>query len=103
MEKWYEHFPGGAEEKWRSESVVGYQRPVYQCERGKKTRHNFNWQERAKGDNYRYCYTSWCKSRGKRKGESGKYQDLKRDIGRLWWLKMVEVMPVVTGALKEVP
>ena len=28
-----------------------------------------------------------------------KYHDLKREIGRLWELKMVEVLPVVIGAL----
>ena len=27
-----------------------------------------------------------------------KYQDLKREIGRLWKLKMVEVVPTVIGA-----
>ena len=31
-----------------------------------------------------------------------KYQDLKREIGRLWKLKMVEVIPVVIGALESV-
>ena len=31
-----------------------------------------------------------------------KYQDLKREIGRLWRLKMIEVMPVVIGALGSV-
>ena len=31
-----------------------------------------------------------------------KYQDLKREIGRLWKLKMVEVVPVVIGALGSV-
>ena len=30
------------------------------------------------------------------------YQDLKREIGRLWKLKMVEVVPVVIGALGNV-
>ena len=29
-----------------------------------------------------------------------KYKDLKRKIGRLWKLKMVEVVPVVIGALR---
>ena len=28
-----------------------------------------------------------------------KYEDLKREIGRLWKLKMVEAIPVVIGAL----
>ena len=32
-----------------------------------------------------------------------KYQDLKREIGRFWKLKMVEVVPVVIGALGSVP
>ena len=31
-----------------------------------------------------------------------KYQDLKREIERLWKLKMVEVVPVVIGALGSV-
>ena len=31
-----------------------------------------------------------------------KYQDLKREIGRLWKLKMVEVVPVAIGALGSV-
>ena len=31
-----------------------------------------------------------------------KYQDLKREIGRLWRLKMVEVVPIVIGALGSV-
>ena len=31
-----------------------------------------------------------------------KFQDLKREIGRLWKLKMVEVVPVVIGALGSV-
>ena len=30
------------------------------------------------------------------------YQDLKRKIGRLWKLKMVEIVPVVIGALGTV-
>ena len=31
-----------------------------------------------------------------------KSQDLKREIGRLWRLKTVEVVPVVIGALESV-
>ena len=31
-----------------------------------------------------------------------KYQDLKREIGRLWGIKHLEVVPVVIGALGEV-
>ena len=31
-----------------------------------------------------------------------KYQDLKREIERLWKLKMVEVVPVVIGVLESV-
>ena len=30
-----------------------------------------------------------------------KYQDLKREIRRLWKFKMVEIMPVVIGAPKK--
>ena len=38
----------------------------------------------------------------KERGKVEKYQDLKREIGRLWKLKMVEVVPVVIGALGSV-
>ena len=31
-----------------------------------------------------------------------KYHDLKREIGRLWRLKIVEVIPLVIGALRNV-
>ena len=33
------------------------------------------------------------------KGKVEKYQDLKRELKRLWLLKKVEVVPVVAGAL----
>ena len=46
--------------------------------------------------------TSWCKSRGKRKGKVEKYQDLKREIGRAFKLEMVEVVPVAIRALGSV-
>ena len=75
-ENWYEHIPEGAV-KNEEVKVVGYQDSVWQRDRGKKTRHNFNCQEGAEGDNHRYCCTSWCKSRGKRKGESGKVTGFK--------------------------
>ena len=37
--------------------------------------------------------------RGKEKEKVEKYQHLKREIGRLWGLKMVEIVPVATRAL----
>ena len=36
---------------------------------------------------------------GKEQEKEEKYQDLKREIKRLWKLKKVEVVPVVMGAL----
>ena len=79
---------------------MGYQYLVRQCDRGKKTRHNCNRQERAKGNNHCHSCTSGCKTTVKRKAKNGKkYQDLKREIGRLWKLKLVEVGPVVIGAV----
>ena len=38
----------------------------------------------------------------KEKEKVEKYQDLRREIGRLWKLKRVEVVPVVIGALGSV-
>ena len=34
------------------------------------------------------------------KEKIGKYQDLKREIGRIWNLRCVKVVPVVVGALR---
>ena len=77
-EEWYKHFQQYSSRKWKSECVVGFQCLVWQRDRSKKTRHNFNWQEGVKGDNHRYCCTSWCKSRGNRKGETGKVPGVKK-------------------------
>ena len=38
----------------------------------------------------------------KEREKTEKYQDLKRETGRLWKLKMVEVVPVVIGAFGSV-
>ena len=35
------------------------------------------------------------------RGEHEMYQDLKREIEKLWNLKMVEVVPLVTGAFRS--
>ena len=40
--------------------------------------------------------------REKERQKVEKYQDLKREIGRLWKLKLVEVVPVVIGAIGSV-
>ena len=40
--------------------------------------------------------------REKERQEVEKYQDLKREIDRLWKLKLVEVVPVVLGAAGSV-
>ena len=72
--KWYKHVPEGAVEIEEVLWDIGVQ-----CDNviGKKTRHNCNWQERAKRGNHQYCCTTWCKSKGKRNGESGKVSSLK--------------------------
>ena len=38
----------------------------------------------------------------KEKEKDEKYQDLKREIGRLWRMRKVQVVPVVIGALGSV-
>ena len=76
--------PRRSSRKWRSQSFVGYRCSVWQYDRGKKTRHNFNWQVRVKGDNHRHCCTSWCKGKGnKKKGKRGKipgFEERDREI-----------------------
>ena len=40
-----------------------------------------------------------CRIREKEIEKIEKYHNLKRELKRLWWLKKVEVVPVVVGAL----
>ena len=74
----------------KSESVVGYHCPVWQHDRGEKTK------ERQRKITYIALPADV------RVGEKEKYQDLKGEIGRLWKVKMVEVVPVEIGALGSV-
>ena len=101
-EKWYEHTREGVIENeevkvlWdinvQCDNVIEARRPNIIVIDKKK----------AKGDNHRHCCTRWCKVGGKEREKVEKYQDLKRKIGRLWELKMIEVVPVVIWTLGSV-
>ena len=76
-----------------------YQCSVWQHDRAEKTRHNFNWQERAKEITIDVVVPADVRVGEKEREEVEKHQDLKTEIARLWKLKMVEFVPVVIGAL----
>ena len=78
-----------------------YQCSVWQHDRGEKTRHNFNWQERAKEITIDVVVPADVRVGEKEREKVEKYQDLKTEIARLWKLKMVEFVPVVIGALRS--
>ena len=102
MEKWYEHVPEGVVENeeikvlWdvnvQCDNVIGARRPDIIV---------INKKER-KGIIIDIAVPADVRVGEKERKKVEKYQDLKREIGRLWKLKMVEVVPVVIGALGSV-
>ena len=97
-EKWYEHIPEGEEVKvlWdinvQCDNVIEARRPDIIV---------INKKER-KGIIIDIAVPADAIVGEKEREKEEKYQDLKREIGRLWKLKMVEVVPVVIGALGSV-
>ena len=75
---------------------------VWQSHRGKTTWPNSYWQERTKWDNYWYYVPADVRVEEKDKENVEKYQDLKKEIKRLWKLRNVEIVLVVIGALGTV-
>ena len=60
---------------------------------------NFGGQKGEIMRHHRCCCTRYCRIREKEIEKIEKYQNLKRELKRLWSLKKVEVVPVVVGAL----
>ena len=101
-EKWYEHIPEGAVE---NEEVKVLWDIIVQCNNAIETRgpdiiliDKKEW----KGTIIDNAVPADVTVGEKEREKMGKYQDLKRKIRRLWKLKMVEVIPVVIGALGSV-
>ena len=102
-EKWYEHFPEGAVEAavedddvrliWyinvQCDNVIEARRPDLILV-DKKAKSCLIIDVAIPGD---------CRIREKEIEKIEKYQNLKRELKRLWSLKKVEVVPVVVGAL----
>ena len=88
--------------EWRDQSTVRQKYPVWQSHRGKTTWPNSYWQERTKWDNYSYYVPADVRVEEKDKENVEKYQDLKKEIKRLWKLRNVEIVLVVIGALGTV-
>ena len=100
QEKWYEHTPHGALENddvkllWdiniQCDNVIEARRPDIVLIDKKERACNI----------VDIAVPADCRVEEKEKVE--KYQDLKREIGRLWRMRKVQVVPVVIGALGSV-
>ena len=81
---------------------MGYQCSVLQPDRGKKTRHNIIDKKDRKGIIIDIALPVDVRIGEKEREKMEKYQDVKREIGRLCQLKMLKVVPAVIGALGSV-
>ena len=95
-EKWYKHVPEGVvqneEIKVQCDNVIEARRPdIIVIDKKERKRIIIDIAKPAD-----------VRVGEKEREKVGKYQDLKREIGRLWQLKMVEVVPVVIEALGSV-
>ena len=102
VEKWYEHLPEGVIENdnvkilWdiniQCDNIIQARRPdIVLIDKNKKT--GIIIDIAVPGDK---------RIEDKEKEKIEKYQDLKREIGRLWSLKKVQVIPIIVGALGSV-
>ena len=99
MEKWYEHCPKGVVEDenakllWdidvQCDDIIEARRPDLIIV-GKKTKDAIIIDVAVPGD---------CRVHGKENEKVEKYQDLKREVNRLWSLRNMKVVQVVVGAL----
>ena len=101
-EKWYEHVPEGVVE---NEEVKVLWDINVQCDNVIEARRPdiivIDKKER-KGLIIDIAVPADVRVEEKEREKVEKYQDLKREIGRLWNLKKVEITPVVIGALGSV-
>ena len=96
-EKWYEHIPEGAAEH---EEVKVLWDVIVQCDNVIEARIPdiiLIDKKEQKGIIIDIAVPADVRVGEKEKEKVEKYQDLKREIGRLWRLKMVEVLLVVVG------
>ena len=101
-EKWYEHVPEGAAE---NEQVKVLWDINVQCDNAIEARRPdiiLIDKREQRGIIIDIAVPADVRVGEKEREKVEKYQDLKREIGRLWRLKMVEVVSVVIGALGSV-
>ena len=102
-EKWFEHALEGAVENEEIKVLWGiYIQCNKQSDRGKTTRPNSYCQERTKGIIIDIAIPADVRVEEKEKEKVKMYQDLKKEIRRLWKLRNVETVPVVIGVLGSV-
>ena len=101
-EKWYEHVPEGVVE---NEEIKVLWDINVQCDNVIEARRSdiiaIHKKER-KGIIIDIAVPADVRVGEKEREKVEKHQDLKREIGRLWKVEMVEVVPVVIGALGSV-
>ena len=101
-EKWYEHIP---EEAVENEEVKVLWDISVQCDNVIEARRAdiiLIEKKEWKGIIIDIAVAADVRVGEKEREKLEKYQDLKREIGRLWRLKMVDVVPVVIGALGRI-
>ena len=99
-EKWYEHIPEGALE---NEEVKVLWDINVQCDNvieGRRPDIILIDKKERKGIIIDIAVPADVRVGEKERKKVENYRDLKREIGRLWRLKIVEVVPVVIGALE---
>ena len=97
-EKWYEHQPEGVLENEKCKILWDM---TIQCDHDIKARRPDIVVEKENNKAIIVDIASpWDHRVYEKEGEkTEKYQDLKREIGRLWGIRHLEVVPVVVGAL----
>ena len=98
-EKWYEHQPEGVRETKKCKILWDM---TIQCDRVIETRRPDIVVVEKKNNKVTIVDIAlpWDHRVYKKEGEKiDKYQDLKREIGRLWGIRHLEVVLVVVGAL----
>ena len=101
-EKWYEQVPEGAVENEEVKVMRDINVQCYNVIEARRPDIIFIDKKERKGIIINMAVPADVRVGEKEREKMEKYQDLKKEVGRLRKLKMVEVIPVVIGALGSV-
>ena len=85
--------------KWRSEDFVGCYEPIRHRNQGKKTRYVVVNKNKWNCAIIVIAIPGDIRVSEKEKEKIERYQELKREIKRMWNIRSIKVIPVVVGAL----